>query len=169
VFQLPRRHLELLAHPFIAKDKDMTQDEIQVIERTLSIDLPAAYVDVMCPYLFAPGSSLAEYALPDSKEWLIQMNEGLRANGWNGAAWPHHFFVIGHDGGECCYFVDISQDDNEVYIISKEDCAIEEATVYALTLKAFVDAELEADEDLEESLRRKELRRDAKKWWELWD
>ena len=147
----------------------MTQDEIQEIERALSIELPAAYVDVMCPYLFAPHSSLAEYGLPDSKEWLIQVNQGLRADGWNGAAWPLDFFVIGHDGGECCYFVDVSQDDGEVYIISREDRDLADAAVYALTLKAFVDAELEAEEEFGETLRREERRGAAKKWWELWD
>ena len=147
----------------------MTPKDIQEIESAFSIALPRAYVDAVCPYSFPPESSLANYALLDSKDWLIRLNQELRTNGWKGVNWPQHYFVIGYDGGECYYFVDVRQADTEVNIISKEGCDIEDAEVYAPTLTDFVDADLEADEEFDEAVRKDESPRETKEWWELWD
>ena len=147
----------------------MTPKDIQEIESTFSIALPQAYVDAVCPYSFPSESSLANYALLDSKDWLIQLNQKLRTNGWKGVDWPQHYFVIGYDGGECYYFLDVSQDETEVFIISKEGCDIDDAVVYAHTLTEFIDADLEADEEFDEGMHQDEGRRETKEWWELWD
>lgn len=147
----------------------MTPKDIQEIETTFSIALPQAYVDAICPYSFPSESSLANYAMLDSKEWLVELNQRLRTNGWNGADWPQHYFVIGYDGGECYYFLDVSQNDTKVFIISKEGCDIGDAEVYAPTLTDFIDADLEADEEIDDAVHRDDSHRESKEWWELWE
>lgn len=98
----------------------MTPAEIESIERELGIRLPGDYRTMALAYPFPEDSALADYAMVDRSADLLARNRAMRAHPWS-PAWKREYFVIGHDGGECWFFIDTSRPQSPVFEVSIED------------------------------------------------
>ena len=144
----------------------MTWDDMREIQRELNVTLPKCYVETMCSYPFPPDTWLEEVLLDDAK-WVVETNREWRNTGWANEIWKDHHFVIGHDGGECCYYIDTRQDDSPVFTISLEDSDFE-LIEKAPSLRDFVDQNLRDYEAGLAEKRERELRKASKRWWQFW-
>ena len=143
----------------------MTESDLNRIKQVLNISLPREYREAVCPYPFAPDSSLADYALPNDADRVIEMNILSRECEWDGEVSPIHWFVFGHDGGECSYFLDLTLPNSPVLAISIEGGGPYEE---APTLAAFIESYLQVDEEVDREFAAKAARRKARKWWQFW-
>lgn len=144
----------------------MNSTDIREIQRELGIALPRSYVETVCPYPFPQDYWLEEILFGDAKS-IIEINRDWRNTCWRTEHWKDFHFVIGHDGGECCYYIDLRLDDSPVYTISLEDgefSLIEEAT----TLRDFVAQSLLDHEAALAEERQRQARRGSRSWWQFW-
>lgn len=143
----------------------MTESDLNRIEQVLNISLPREYRAVVSRYPFAPNSSLADYALPNDADRVIEMNVLSRECEWDSEASPIHWFVFGHDGGECSYFLDLTRPNSPVFAISIEGGGPSEE---APTLADFIEINLQIDEEGDREFAEKAAWRKARKWWQFW-
>ena len=132
----------------------MTNTDLQRIERELRITLPADYRALMLAYPFPPDSFSAECLLPDSADRLLEL-AGAREN------LPPHSFIIGDDGGEETYFIDVSRQPSPVYVFQLETGKVKEEA-------AGLDAYVQKCRDADDEIRRDQAEMARKRWWQFW-
>jgi hypothetical protein len=132
----------------------MTDIDLQRIEDSLHIKLPADYRSLMLAYPFPPDSLSADCLLPNSVDAVLDHAD-------TGGTLPPHSFTIGGDGGEEIYFIDLSRQPSPVFVYDLETGKIKEE---APSLDAYV----QQCRDTEEELRLDEEEMARKKWWQFW-
>ena len=132
----------------------MLSSELERIETQLGISLPEDYRSLMTAYPFAPSSFTAEVLLPDSADWLLA-SAGLVND------LPANSFIIGGDGGEESYFIDVSRQRSPVFVFDLETGKVWQK---ASSLSVYV----EQCKDAIEQIHRDEERAAKKKWWQVW-
>ncbi len=138
----------------------MTQDEIDEIEGSLSLRLPAGYRGTLLSYPFLAGSFADEFLLLNRAKDLLALNPTRLAI--SGIEKP---FVIGSDGGEESYFLDAANAEPGVFVF---DLETGNHRLLARSLPAYVDYirtildEIAADEEDEKR------RSTSRRWWEFW-
>jgi hypothetical protein len=132
----------------------MTTSDLQRIERELGVKLPSDYTSLMAAYPFPSDSFAAESLLPNSADCILEL-AGARKS------LPPNSFIIGNDGGEEVYFIDLTRHPSPVYVFELETGKAKE---HAPHLDAYVhkcaDAETEISRDQQHMAR--------KKWWRFW-
>ena len=90
----------------------MTADEIDLLERELSIQLPEAYRHRMqhFPIGVLVGNTSTE--LWDDATALIKLNQELQQPG---VGWPNHLFALGRDAGGCAMALDLRDEPPTVF------------------------------------------------------
>jgi hypothetical protein len=98
----------------------MTGTDLDRLEQGLGVTLPATYRALMCSYPFAEDHPAAEnWLVPDPDRVLSLQFGGYRTR--NGPApWPTHYVVVGNDGGEEAYVLDVSRDPSPVLVFELE-------------------------------------------------
>src|SRR5437867_2513021 len=83
--------------------KPMTPSDIQRIEQELDIILPSDYKALLEGYPFPANTYISDYLLLGDADVLIA---AARVFTWL----PPNSFVIGRDGSESTYFIDLSRE-----------------------------------------------------------
>ena len=144
----------------------MHADELATLERSLQVTLPA---DVRATFVtppFGPESHVAKVGLliTDAAR-LHELNTLNRRTVLEGGPWPATAFVIGEDGGETTYVLDLSRQPAVVQEFSLETGRFtDHSSSWAAWLVDLADSERElaADEAFEHE------RYANKKWWQFW-
>jgi hypothetical protein len=138
----------------------MTESDLKKIEAELKLELPEFYRATMLDYPFAQESIAAEFMLLNDPYPILDYNcEFVECAE---IAKP---FVVGGDGGEETYLIDLESDGSAVFGFDVETGRVStKATDWQAYLACVRDeiAEVEADEQLEQA------RRAGKKWWQFW-
>ena len=143
----------------------MTAEDLDRIERSLGIALPAAYRTTMITYPFPADSLAAELWMPDDAQRVLALNESYRHSPRGPTDWPRHLFLLGDDGGEEAFVLETSAAPYPVRIYELETGRLKPLVA---DLHAFVQwqwdqlAEIEADERAMADAYRN------KKWWQFW-
>jgi hypothetical protein len=138
----------------------MTESDISKIESTLNVSLPEFYRTSMLSYPFLVDSFAAEFLLQNDPEPILECNQ--HPGDYPGISKP---FVIGGDGGEELYFIDLAADSSQVFTFDMETGKhIAKARDWAEYL-----SQIESDlNEIEEDERAERERKANKKWWEFW-
>jgi hypothetical protein len=97
----------------------MTEEDFQRIEAELSVTLPNFYKKTMADHPFPRGDA-ANFGLCNSPDEIIKENTISRKNGFFGAQWPSHLFIIGFDGLGNYSFVNLGESAGRVYFADHE-------------------------------------------------
>jgi len=139
---------------------DVTESEISKIEESFNLSLPEFYRSTMLSYPFSADSFAEEFLLPNNPQSILEYNQ--HSGEYTGIEKP---FVIGSDGGEEMYFIDLASDSSQVFSFDME------AGKHNVKAKDWSDylSQIEADlKEIEEDERAKQERKANKKWWEFW-
>jgi hypothetical protein len=143
----------------------MTAQDLDRIELSLGIALPAEYRTVMMAYPFPSDSSAAELWMPDDAERVLVLNEGYRRGPGRSTDWPRHLFLLGDDGGEEAFVLDTSA---VPYPVAAYQLETGRLRPLVGDFQAFMQwqwdelAKIEADEQVMAETYRN------KKWWQFW-
>jgi cell wall assembly regulator SMI1 len=149
----------------------MIEAEFDRIEREMGITLPDDYRETMIHYPFPPDSSPAINDLCNNASELISWNKDGSSLDIEEAS---EYFMIGTDGSEELYFIDVRLQRSSVYVYCIDTDTF---SVVAASLAEWVnmisEMEQEAEEGLAasketESMRKKEKENKEKKWWRFW-
>lgn len=122
----------------------MNAEQLTEIENRLSIILPEDYREVMHVYP-KELEAVAEYELLNDHQQLIGMNVNTRSYGPGIAGWRDSFFIIGTDGGEEMYFLDMSRGRSPVFCLAVENHVISErASSLAEFLQMLIEEHIES-------------------------
>lgn len=91
----------------------MNQHEIEVIETSLGINLPASFRR-------ASASGLLSRILNSDSQSVAAINLAFRSGEFGDSDWPHQMFAFGDDGAGNFYCLDLSSDSNRVLIRDHE-------------------------------------------------
>jgi hypothetical protein len=98
----------------------MTEDDLQRVETTLAIKLPASYRAAMIAF---PGPAFAgntDTEIWDDADAVIAFNAELRRGASGGVKpWPHHMFAMGHAGDGSPSAIDLRSPDAAVWWVEK--------------------------------------------------
>jgi hypothetical protein len=141
----------------------MNMGDLDRIEASLSVALPARYRTTMLAYPFPPDHEAAQYCMPDDADLVIEHNS-IRP-GPPDARWPSEFVVIGTDGSEELYVLDGRSDAAPVLVF---DLEASEFRPLASDFDAWL-AQLRAwQNDLDEDRDRMRRRYEERRWWQFW-
>ena len=146
----------------------MNQAEIALVEKTLVMQLPAEYKEILCTYPFPKESYIAESYLWNDPNALIEENAGLMSviGEAKSAIGPvSQMFQIGFDGGEEIYLIDTQQPNSPVYVYDFESNTIDQKCPNLDAWIAYchtIEEEIAVDETAEADRARE------KRWWEFW-
>lgn len=138
----------------------MTEEELTQIESHLGLKLPEFYRSTMLNYPFPVNSFADEFLLTNYLEQVLELNH--QPVECSGIGRP---FLVGSDGGEELYYIDLQNLESPVYTLQLE------------TGKHFQKAEnwtqylhrIEADlKEIEDDEQREQERKASKRWWEFW-
>ena len=88
----------------------MTNADLDRLEHVRGIRLPDDYRATMLAYPFPPDHEAAAFDLPPDIDTILALQlEPDEAEGPDGP-WPRHYVVIGSDGGEEAYVLDVSRE-----------------------------------------------------------
>lgn len=109
----------------------MTEADLDRIESTLSLRLPAAYRRFMLAYpAWLPAqqpdwSDVEQWELANDPERVIHFNQYVRGFGagefFDDGPWPPHYFVIGSEHDQNWYFLDLKSDSDGVFLFHHEE------------------------------------------------
>jgi hypothetical protein len=137
----------------------MTEADFRKIESTLNVSLPEFYRTTMLSYPFPVDSFAEEFLLPNDPEPVLEYNQHPCEYEETGAP-----FVIGSDGGEEIYFIDLAVDSSQVFTYEMETGKhVEKATDWTEYLGQIESNLKEIDDE-----RAEQERKANKKWWEFW-
>lgn len=85
----------------------MTADDLDQIERELSIRLPEIYRKTVSPFPIPALAGNADDELWDNPTKLIALNRELRAGSTRRQPWPEHLFAVGEMDGESDVAIDL--------------------------------------------------------------
>lgn len=150
----------------------MDARDIDDIEAALDLRLPPAYRELMLAYPFGPQSQTAELWLPADADVVVANTErGRRSAALQPQPWPPSYVVIGGDGGEELYVLDVSREPAPVLAYELET---RHTRPLAPDLAAFVgllrarEAEVEADQRMIERGPTTRERQGGARWWQFW-
>ncbi|HYT89515.1 MAG TPA: SMI1/KNR4 family protein [Gemmataceae bacterium] len=134
----------------------MTDADLDRIEAALDLKLPAFYRRYMLSYpRWLPEkqpewSDVAENEFADNPDRVIYFNQYVRdckqGEFIDDMPWPRHYFVIGSEGEQNWYFLDLASGSEAVYLF-QHDCG--EVSQYARSLGEFPAALVRWWEDVE--------------------
>ncbi len=140
----------------------MTQAEIQRVEQALSIKLPPEYCDLLIHYPFSEDSFATTCMVIRDAEALIKASRGPTSH-----ASLHHRegswvpekkrFLIGNDGGEEEYYLDLEDPRHPVLKFDME-----------AGIADYKSKIIEIDREMDEDERRAREKRRTAKWWQFW-
>jgi len=135
----------------------MKESDIRKIESALNVTLPEFYRATMLTYPFPADSFANEFLLPSDPKSILGHNQ--HSGEYPVIGKP---FVIGSDGGEEMYFVDLATDSSQVFTFDietgKHTTKAADWTMYLRQIEADL-KEIKGDEKLEQE------RKANKKWW----
>ena len=136
----------------------ITTDELTKLERKLDVKLPEEYKKTLLNYPFEKDSFAYTCMLMADVNILIEWNsesESLVKNG----------FMIGGDGGEESYYIDLYDEHHPVFSFDMET---DKTVLFAKNIADYLAKiiEIEKNIELDEELVKK--RRENSKWWEFW-
>jgi hypothetical protein len=127
--------------------------------------LPAEYLELQRHYPFDPESMAAELWLFPDPEQVERLTRTYQADGWDGQPWPPDWLVIGSDGGEELYVLDVGTQPATVRALELETGRIK---VLAPSLAAWV-TQLERElEEIAADLPGPGSASRARPWWHFW-
>ena len=138
----------------------MTTDDIKSIETALGITLPEYYRATMLAYPFPADSFADEFLLPNSPAPVLANNQEPGEYPGIGRA-----FMIGGDGGEETYFIDVASGNSQVYVYDMETG---KHVVRATEWTQYLDQVATTLREIEEDERAEVERKANRKWWEFW-
>ena len=138
----------------------MTESDISRIESVLNIKLPEYYCSTMLNYPFADDSFAAEFLLPNDPEQILEYNQDSYEYPGVGK-----LFVIGGDGGEDSYFIDLADNSSQVFTFDMES---DTHTSTAANWSEYIEWIEKALKEIEEDEKAEQERKANKKWWEFW-
>jgi len=138
----------------------MTESDISKIESSLNVKLPEFYRRTMLSYPFPVDSFAEEFLLTNDTESVLESNQ--HPSEYEGIGRP---FLVGSDGGEEIYFVDLAVNSSQVFTYEMETGKhVEKAKDWGEYLSQ-IESDLKEIEDDEKAERE---RKANKKWWEFW-
>jgi hypothetical protein len=161
----------------------MTEADLLLIERMLSITLPTDYRELMLGATYEDRSDdpLAMWAMPNDPKAVIDWNLEFRLEGFILEPWPESWFTFGHNGCGDHYFIDLRLGSRPVFCKSHEGDGVREV---ASDLRTFVDECRREWEEAGREVARREAEDPAlaafnpimidevvpsgKKWWQFW-
>jgi len=138
----------------------MNAQDIKTIEAKVGMALPEFYCATMLNYPFPVDSFAAEFLLPNDLARLLSDNED-----------PGNYpgidkaFMIGGDGGEERYFIDLASTSSQVFAFDLETGI---HTAKATDWQQYLDQIAASLREIEEDERLRAERKANKKWWEFW-
>lgn len=97
----------------------MTTDDIQEIEVSLGIGVPANYREWVASLPPAGQETKSWHWVFNDPAAIIQANKELRENGCQGEDWPHELFCIGEADGN--HFFILPQEPDYIYYTNHDD------------------------------------------------
>jgi len=138
----------------------MTESDIKQLEAAAGAALPAFYTTTMRNYPFPRGSFADEFLLMNDLDGLLR--EIRQPARYPGIGKP---FLIGTDGGEEVYLIDLASAQPQVFVYDMEKGAhtlkANNWDDYLQQVQSVLD-EIDADE------RALAQRKANKRWWEFW-
>lgn len=100
----------------------MDRQGIDQIERDLNIQLPEIYKSTLLNNPLAkPGFDIVNSMLLDDPKQIIEINQNLRVNGFQGKVWPENFMIIGVGRALLgYYFINIKANNEKIYLADNE-------------------------------------------------
>jgi cell wall assembly regulator SMI1 len=138
----------------------MTEADIKQIETALGVSLPPFYTATMRGYPFPQGSSADELMLVTKLDDVLRENS--HPGNYPGIAEP---FIIGSDGGEEVYLIDLAASQSQVFVYDVEKGA---HSVKANTWPEYLGQVQAVLDEIAADKRAQAERKANKKWWELW-
>ncbi|MHC4118417.1 MAG: SMI1/KNR4 family protein [Planctomycetota bacterium] len=138
----------------------MTESEINKIEASFNLTLPEFYKSTVLNYPFPPDSFADEFVLLNTPQSILEYNQDRGEYSDTGEP-----FVIGSDGGEEIYYLDLASDSSQVFTFDME------TGKHHVKAKDWSDylSQIEADlKEIEQDERAEQERKANKKWWEFW-
>jgi hypothetical protein len=139
---------------------EMTEKDLSRIESVLSTTLPRFYRDTMLDYPFPADSFANEFLLPNTVKLILELN--LDCAGLSGTGKP---FLVGSDGGEELYFIDLDSTSTQVFTC---DLETGKRSLQARDWPEYLRQITASLTDIDEDERRNEERKAAKRWWQIW-
>jgi hypothetical protein len=143
----------------------MRDEDLDRIEATLGVKLPAEYRATMREYPFPPGSPAAELWLPPDADWVIQKSRVWSESGQSHRAWSARYVALGGDGGEERYVLDLGTSPPSVLAADAEEQAVEPLAPDWPSWLAMLE---EWHAEVEEDDRHEAGHRSNKRWWQFW-
>ncbi len=137
----------------------MIESDIRMIESSLNMLLPEYYRRTMLDYPFPANSFANEFLLPNDPEPIIDYNQGSGEHPGIGK-----LFIIGSDGGEELYFVDLTADNSCVFTFDMETGKHTTKASDWMEYLRQVENELK---EIKENEKPERERKANKKWWEF--
>lgn len=138
----------------------MTEADIKQLEMAVGASLPPFYTGTMLSYPFPQGSFADEFMLMTDLD--VVLRENRRPGNYPGITKP---FLIGSDGGEEVYLIDLAASQPKVFVYDMEKGAhtvkANNWPEYLRQVQAVLDEIAEDERELAE-------RKANKRWWELW-
>lgn len=136
----------------------MNQEDIKKIENSLKIKLPEFYKKTIQSYPFPKESFANEFLLPDEKNTIIENNDSTIIDKKN-------IFVVGSDGGEEYYYINLTKETSEVYLFDLEE---KKSKVKSPNWDKYLNYISKTLKEIEEDEHQEKERKKNKKWWQFW-
>lgn len=148
----------------------MTRADIQRVEQALTIKLPSDYQQLLLDYPFSEDSFATACMVIRDAESLIKINQGpdthFAIHHREGRWVPQkNHFLIGNDGGEEQYYLDLNDQTSMVFRFDLETGELSPYASGIADYKAKID---EIDCEIDEDEKRVAERKRSAKWWEFW-
>lgn len=93
----------------------MTDEDVDFIERELTVTLPNAYWSALVPFRVPALAGNTDYQLWDDARKLVELNRELRAGSRFRPAWPPYLFAVGDPHGDEMIAVDTRDPEGPVW------------------------------------------------------
>ena len=143
----------------------MVSDDLDRIERELTIRLPGNYRALVLTYPHGLGPSGPDYELLDDPAQIVALNRSYRAQVFFDMPWRSHFFSFGGDGNGNAYYLDLRKEPSPVYFADHEGTLLSEQWP---SLEAWLEEMLREQAEIEKEVRVRAARKAQKRWWEFW-
>src|SRR5687767_3103523 len=143
----------------------MDAHHLHRIESALGMSLPAAYRAAMLDYPFPPTHDAAQLWMPDDAAIVMEINVRPSERRLAGKPWPTYLVLIGSDGGEEDFVLDVQAPAAPVFAYERESGDVRAlAPNFAAWLAMLRDWQAEIDHDVA-AMREVYAR---KRWWQFW-
>jgi hypothetical protein len=148
----------------------MTPTDLDRIEKVLGVSLPDVYRSTMQSYPFDSDDFPYGCMLPDNAEWVINANRGpdthFMLHHRKGRWVPSRdHLLIGTDGGEEYYYIDLQRDPPPVM---RFDLESGELSMFCDNLNRYLSMCRGVDAKIAEGERQATEGGTKQKWWQFW-